>query len=150
MLCSNIDLCFVFIVFEWLPFPIRILTKEQTAAEFLKKFAVFWSNDMNALLTDPSWRNWLARSTVNRKVGGSSPPGGVLFFQIKFFHKILLIYLLFVICFPIFDLRVLYFLKLRPIFVGPVLLCQFTKILWLRLLLVKLSIWFCTPEIEIS
>ena len=25
------------------------------------------------------WRNWLARSTVNRKVGGSSPPGcGVL------------------------------------------------------------------------
>ena len=21
------------------------------------------------------WRNWLARSTVNRKVGGSSPPG---------------------------------------------------------------------------
>ena len=20
------------------------------------------------------WRNWLARSTVNRKVGGSSPP----------------------------------------------------------------------------
>ena len=25
---------------------------------------------------DPSWRNWLARSTVNRKVGGSSPPEG--------------------------------------------------------------------------
>ena len=25
------------------------------------------------------WRNWLARSAVNRKVGGSSPPGsGVL------------------------------------------------------------------------
>ena len=23
------------------------------------------------------WRNWLARSTVNRKVGGSSPPGSV-------------------------------------------------------------------------
>ena len=21
------------------------------------------------------WRNWLARSAVNRKVGGSSPPG---------------------------------------------------------------------------
>ena len=34
------------------------------------------------------WRNWLARSAVNRKVGGSSPPGGdflyincILFFQ---------------------------------------------------------------------
>ncbi len=25
------------------------------------------------------WRNWLARSTVNRKVGGSSPPGSGLF-----------------------------------------------------------------------
>ena len=25
----------------------------------------------------PLWRNWLARSAVNRKVGGSSPPGGV-------------------------------------------------------------------------
>ena len=24
------------------------------------------------------WRNWLARSTVNRKVGGSSPPGSVV------------------------------------------------------------------------
>ena len=31
------------------------------------------------LISDPSWRNWLARSTVNRKVGGSSPPEGVLF-----------------------------------------------------------------------
>ena len=26
-------------------------------------------------LTDPPWRNWLARLTVNRKAGGSSPPG---------------------------------------------------------------------------
>ena len=25
----------------------------------------------------PPWRNWLARSAVNRKAGGSSPPGGV-------------------------------------------------------------------------
>ena len=25
----------------------------------------------------PPWRNRLARSAVNRKVGGSSPPGGV-------------------------------------------------------------------------
>ena len=28
----------------------------------------------------PPWRNRLARSAVNRKVGGSSPPGGGLFF----------------------------------------------------------------------
>ena len=27
----------------------------------------------------PPWRNWLARSAVNRKVGGSSPPGGEIF-----------------------------------------------------------------------
>ena len=29
--------------------------------------------------TQLPWRNWLARSAVNRKVGGSSPPGSVLF-----------------------------------------------------------------------
>ena len=28
------------------------------------------------------WRNWLARSAVNRKVGGSSPPGGAYIFII--------------------------------------------------------------------
>ena len=28
----------------------------------------------------PPWRNWLARSAVNRKVGGSSPPGGAKIF----------------------------------------------------------------------
>jgi hypothetical protein len=28
----------------------------------------------------PPWRNWLARSAVNRKDGGSSPPGGVSHF----------------------------------------------------------------------
>ena len=31
-------------------------------------------------ITEPPWRNWLARSAVNRKVGGSSPPGGADFF----------------------------------------------------------------------
>ena len=30
------------------------------------------------LITMPPWRNRLARSAVNRKVGGSSPPGGDL------------------------------------------------------------------------
>ena len=41
---------------------------------------------MNDVLDDfvantmwPPWRNRLARSAVNRKVGGSSPPGGVIF-----------------------------------------------------------------------
>ena len=28
----------------------------------------------------PPWRNRLARSAINRKVGGSSPPGGAKFF----------------------------------------------------------------------
>ena len=42
------------------------------------------------------WRNWLARSTVNRKVGGSSPPGSDDFylkssFRIfdKFYFKVI-------------------------------------------------------------
>ena len=30
----------------------------------------------------PPWRNWLARSAVNRKVGGSSPPGGAIIFTV--------------------------------------------------------------------
>uniref|UniRef100_A0A0K2SZV7 Uncharacterized protein n=1 Tax=Lepeophtheirus salmonis TaxID=72036 RepID=A0A0K2SZV7_LEPSM len=34
----------------------------------------------------PPWRNWLARSAVNRKVGGSSPPGGG-FILLKFLRK---------------------------------------------------------------
>ncbi|KAI9583878.1 hypothetical protein GQX74_010213 [Glossina fuscipes] len=38
--------------------------------------------DQSNILTEalkPPWRNRLARSAVNRKVGGSSPPGGALF-----------------------------------------------------------------------
>ena len=35
------------------------------------------------LRVKPPWRNWLARSAVNRKVGGSSPPGGDFFSFIK-------------------------------------------------------------------
>ena len=31
--------------------------------------------DENFYTAQLPWRNWLARSTVNRKVGGSSPPG---------------------------------------------------------------------------
>ena len=40
----------------------------------------------------PLWRNWLARSAVNRKAGGSSPPGGEIFCH--FFINIRMIYLL--------------------------------------------------------
>ena len=32
-------------------------------------------SNKSSLLSLLPWRNWLARSTVNRKVGGSSPPG---------------------------------------------------------------------------
>ncbi len=35
----------------------------------------------------PLWRNWLARSAVNRKAGGSSPPRGVII--VFFSNKIL-------------------------------------------------------------
>ena len=37
-------------------------------------------------LHQPPWRNWLARSAVNRKVGGSSPPGGASFGSKAIFH----------------------------------------------------------------
>ena len=43
---------------------------------------LFWLQVLDLLCAEyqiPSWRNWLARSTVNREVGGSSPPEGVLF-----------------------------------------------------------------------
>ena len=47
--------------------------------EYLLKRAdvLFW---IMQLVGMPPWRNRLARSAVNRKVGGSSPPGGVFFF----------------------------------------------------------------------
>ena len=36
----------------------------------------------------PLWRNWLARSAVNRKVGGSSPPRGgfLVYFSCPHFY----------------------------------------------------------------
>ena len=37
----------------------------------------------------PPWRNRLARSAVNRKVGGSSPPGGAYFVTILPFDALL-------------------------------------------------------------
>jgi hypothetical protein len=38
---------------------------------------------LNTYEQQPPWRNWLARSAVNRKVGGSSPPGGGVFCFLK-------------------------------------------------------------------
>ncbi len=35
--------------------------------------------DSNKAILKLLWRNWLARSAVNRKVGGSNPPKSVAF-----------------------------------------------------------------------
>ena len=41
-----------------------------------------WCLIVNTMLySKPPWRNRLARSAVNRKVGGSSPPGGDAFYR---------------------------------------------------------------------
>ena len=42
---------------------------------------------MTYLIRMPPWRNRLARSAVNRKVGGSSPPGGDKFFPFLIFRN---------------------------------------------------------------
>jgi hypothetical protein len=56
----------------------------------MKYFSYRTTNDKRSRKTpwrktgmQPPWRNRLARSAVNRKVGGSSPPGG----GITFFHS---------------------------------------------------------------
>ena len=46
------------------------------------------TDSQHCCLTQPLWRNWLARSAVNRKVGGSSPPGGDLFLIITFYMEV--------------------------------------------------------------
>ena len=46
--------------------------------KFLKIFSL-------AFLTLSPWRNRLARSAVNRKVGGSSPPGDGIFLSFRSF-----------------------------------------------------------------
>ncbi len=55
-----------------------------------------WRNKshLNMLL----WRNWLARSAVNRKAGGSSPPRSVLFFLKKIFLSGVMIIISFFYC----------------------------------------------------
>jgi hypothetical protein len=50
------------------------------------------------ICTEPPWRNWLARSAVNRKVGGSSPPGGASFVRWPFFQKVKYIFFVFYLC----------------------------------------------------
>ena len=46
-------------------------------AKFTKINFVYTQNTLH--FNNPSWRNWLARLTVNQEVGGSSPPEGVTF-----------------------------------------------------------------------
>uniref|UniRef100_A0A1B0GGL8 Uncharacterized protein n=1 Tax=Glossina pallidipes TaxID=7398 RepID=A0A1B0GGL8_GLOPL len=48
--------------------------KEKSCKLHLSKFSLY-ANLLTPVLKPP-WRNRLARSAVNRKVGGSSPPGG--------------------------------------------------------------------------
>ena len=54
----------------------------QLRMEFLEVYVKPKLKNKNRLIynilwiTKPLWRNWLARSAVNRKVGGSSPPRG--------------------------------------------------------------------------
>ena len=45
-------------------------------------FLLFKNEDVDKIFVSAQlpWRNWLARSTVNRKVGGSSPPGSETLF----------------------------------------------------------------------
>ena len=40
----------------------------------------FIANEYPVFISRSPWRNRLARSAVNRKVGGSSPPGDEFFF----------------------------------------------------------------------
>ena len=84
------DFCFYYeIISEKSP------RKKTTKINFFKGLIQFWitwlswnytciKNFKNRLLP---WRNWLARSTVNRKVGGSSPPGSELFYCEVQFRK---------------------------------------------------------------
>ena len=44
-----------------------------------KKHQMYSQSTKYKVTIRPPWRNWLARSAVNRKVGGSSPPGGAIF-----------------------------------------------------------------------
>ena len=40
------------------------------------KLRIIFKHKIESRYYPPPWRNRLARSAVNRKVGGSSPPGG--------------------------------------------------------------------------
>ena len=58
------------------PYRIAVLMSISGAS---KGKQIFTDTQVTSCMTQqslPPWRNWLARSAVNRKVGGSSPPGG--------------------------------------------------------------------------
>ncbi|KAF7383819.1 hypothetical protein HZH68_014576 [Vespula germanica] len=63
--------------------------EEEEEKEEVERFALLMLEDLRlrkqhdekkSLFKSPPWRNRLARSAVNRKVGGSSPPGGEIHF----------------------------------------------------------------------
>ena len=59
----------------------RVGSNPILVGKFLEKFEKLFIGQL-IISSDthmPPWRNWLARSAVNRKVGGSSPPGGAHF-----------------------------------------------------------------------
>ena len=52
----------------------------------IRHFVSFWIKLRQfTFFIKPPWRNWLARSAVNRKVGGLSPPGGDFFYCCWYF-----------------------------------------------------------------
>ena len=55
---------------------VRIIRLPLVFFEKIASTKIYENLHMGSLLHLPLWRNWLARSAVNRKVGGSSPPGG--------------------------------------------------------------------------
>ena len=59
---------------------VRIIRLPLVFFEKIASTKIYENLHMGSLLHLPLWRNWLARSAVNRKVGGSSPPGGDILF----------------------------------------------------------------------
>ena len=51
-----------------------VLQKQESTLSLLSSIG----ETAQPIMSMPLWRNRLARSAVNRKVGGSSPPGGEL------------------------------------------------------------------------
>ena len=55
------------------------LMRDGTVSQLLACRKVGYMNTYGGFNNNSPWRNWLARSTVNREVGSSSLPGEVFF-----------------------------------------------------------------------